>query len=313
MPAHTESAPDLPRRAELSHLDRLEAEAIYILRETAAEADNPVLLYSLGKESSVMLHLARKAFYPAVPPFPLLHVDTRWEFREMYAFRDRTAAEAGMDLLVHVNPEAVENDISPIVHGAARHTSITRTEGLKQALDKWGFDAALGGTPGDEGASRGKARIFSFWSEGHRWDPMSQRPELWNLYNCKTRHGETMRVFPLSNWTELDLWLYIYREAIPIVPLYLAKGRPVVERDGMLIMVDDDRMRLQPGERVQQRKVRFLAPGCYPLSGAIESEAETLPQVILELLSARVSGRQGRAMGKAPDGSAGNKPHEGHF
>ena len=297
----------------LSHLDRLEAESIHIMREVVAEAENPVMLYSIGKDSSVMLHLARKAFFPAVPPFPLLHVDTRWKFREMYAFRDRMAAETGVDLLVHINPEAIEKDINPFDHGSAVHTDITKTEGLKQALDKWKFDAAFGGARRDEEKSRAKERIFSFRSETHRWDPKSQRPELWNLYNAKKRRGESIRVFPLSNWTELDIWLYIYRENIPIVPLYFAKERPVVVRDGMLIMVDDDRMRLHPGEQAEQRKVRFRTLGCYPLSGAIDSAAETLPEVILELMQARVSEREGRAIDKYQGASMEKKKQEGYF
>ncbi len=300
-------------KLDLSHLDRLEAESIHIMREVAAEAENPVMLYSIGKDSSVMLHLVRKAFYPAVPPFPLLHVDTRWKFREMYAFRDWMASESGMDLLVHINPEAIEKDINPFDHGSAVHTDVTKTEGLKQALDKWKFDVAFGGARRDEEKSRAKERIFSFRSESHRWDPKNQRPELWNLYNCKKRKGEGIRVFPLSNWTELDIWLYIYRENIPIVPLYFAKERPTVERDGMILMVDDDRMRLRPGEKVLQRKVRFRTLGCYPLSGAIESDAETLPQIILELMNARVSERQGRAIDKDQGASMEQKKQEGYF
>ncbi len=300
-------------KKDLSHLDRLEAESIHIMREVAAEAANPVMLYSIGKDSAVMLHLARKAFYPGIPPFPLLHVDTRWKFRDMYAFRDRMANESGMDLLVHVNPEAIERDINPFDHGSAVHTDVTKTEGLKQALDKWKFDVAFGGARRDEEKSRAKERVFSFRSEAHRWDPKNQRPELWNLYNCKKRGGESIRVFPLSNWTELDIWLYIYRENIPIVPLYFAKERPTVERDGMIIMVDDDRMRLRPGEKVMQRKVRFRTLGCYPLSGAIESHAETLPEVILELMNARVSERQGRAIDKDHGASMEQKKQEGYF
>jgi sulfate adenylyltransferase subunit 2 len=303
-----------PRSAPaLSHLDQLEAESIYIMREVAAEARNPVMLYSIGKDSSVMLHLARKAFFPAVPPFPLLHVDTRWKFREMYAFRDRMAAEVGMDLLVHVNPEAIERDINPFDHGSALHTAITKTEGLKQALDKWQFDVAFGGARRDEEKSRTQERVFSVRGENHRWEPKSQRPELWNLYNCKKGRSESIRVFPLSNWTELDVWLYIYRENIPIVPLYFAWERPVIERDGMLIMVDDERMRLKPGEQPRQRKIRFRTLGCYPLSGAIESDAETLPQVIAELMRARVSERQGRAIDNDGGASMEQKKQEGYF
>jgi len=299
--------------AAMSHLDRLEAESIYIMREAVAEADNPVMLYSIGKDSSVMLHLARKAFYPAVPPFPLLHVDTRWKFQEMYLFRDQVAGTIGMDLLVHVNPKAIDKDINPFVHGSALHTDITKTEGLKQALDKWQFDVAFGGARRDEEKSRAKERVFSFRSAAHRWEPKSQRPELWSLYNCKKRKGESIRVFPLSNWTELDIWLYIYRENISIVPLYFAKERPVVERDGMIMMVDDERMRLLPGDQVQQRRVRFRTLGCYPLTGAIESDAETLPQILLELMNARVSERQGRAIDKDQSASMEKKKQEGYF
>jgi sulfate adenylyltransferase subunit 2 len=297
----------------LSHLDRLEAESIQIMREVAAEADNPVMLYSIGKDSSVMLHLARKAFYPAPPPFPLLHVDTRWKFREMYLFRDHMAEVSGMDLLIHINPEAIEKDINPFDHGSALHTDITKTEGLKQALDKWKFDVAFGGARRDEEKSRAKERIFSFRTENHRWDPKNQRPELWDLYNCKKRKGESIRVFPLSNWTELDIWQYIYRENIPIVPLYFAKERPVVVRDGMILMVDDDRMRLMPGEKIERKNIRFRTLGCYPLSGAIESEAETLPQIILELMNARVSERQGRAIDSDQSASMEKKKQEGYF
>ncbi len=296
-----------------NHLNRLEAESIYILREVAAEAENPAMLYSIGKDSSVMLHLARKAFYPAPPPFPLLHVDTRWKFRDMYAFRDRMAKETGLELLVHVNPEAIERNINPFDHGSAVHTDVTKTEGLKQALDKWRFDVALGGARRDEEKSRAKERIFSFRSETHRWEPKNQRPELWDLYNARKRKGESIRVFPLSNWTELDIWLYIYRENIPIVPLYFAKERPTVERDGMILMVDDDRMPLLPGEKVAPRRIRFRTLGCYPLSGAIESDAETLPEVILELMNARVSERQGRAIDKDQGASMEKKKQEGYF
>ncbi len=312
-PANPAIAREILSGQTMSHLDKLEAESIYIMREVAAEAENPVMLYSIGKDSSVMLHLARKAFFPAIPPFPLLHVDTRWKFREMYAFRDWMANEVGMDLLVHVNPEAIEKDINPFDHGSALHTDITKTEGLKQALDKWKFDVAFGGARRDEEKSRAKERIFSFRTEAHRWEPKSQRPELWNLYNCKKRLGESIRVFPLSNWTELDIWLYIYRENIPIVPLYFAKERPVVARDGMILMVDDDRMRLLQNEKVQQRKVRFRTLGCYPLSGAIESEAETLPQIIIELMNARVSERQGRAIDRDQGASMEKKKQEGYF
>src|SRR5712691_3115562 len=248
----------------LTYLQRLEAESIHIIREVVAETDNPVMLYSIGKDSAVMLHLAIKAFFPARPPFPLLHVDTTWKFRDMYAFRDRRAAEVGMKLIVHVNPEGLAAGINPFVHGSAIHTDVMKTQGLKQALDKWGFDAAFGGARRDEEKSRAKERIFSFRSAQHRWDPKNQRPELWRLYNARHRRGESMRVFPLSNWTELDIWLYIHREEIPIVPLYLAAERPVVERDGTLIMVDDDRMRLRPGEVPTMKSIRFRTQGCYP-------------------------------------------------
>ncbi len=297
----------------MSHLDRLEAESIYIMREVAAEAENPVMLYSIGKDSAVMLHLARKAFHPAPPPFPLLHVDTRWKFQEMYLFRDYMASESGMDLLVHVNPEAIEKDINPFDHGSALHTDITKTEGLKQALDHWKFDVAFGGARRDEEKSRAKERIFSFRTAQHRWEPKSQRPELWNLYNSKKRRGESIRVFPLSNWTELDIWQYIYRENIPLVPLYFARERPVVLRNGMLLMVDDARMRLLPGEKIERRKIRFRTLGCYPLSGAIESDAETLPEIILELMNSHVSERQGRAIDNDQAASMEKKKQEGYF
>lgn len=303
---------DSPPAAAMTHLDRLEAESIYIMREAAAEAGSPVMLYSIGKDSSVMLHLARKAFYPATPPFPLLHVDTRWKFREMHAFRDWMASEVGMDLLVHINPEVIEKDINPSEHGSSAHTDITGTEGFKQALNKWKFDVAFSGVRRDEGKSRARERIFSFRSVAHRWEPESQRPELWNLYNCKKRDGESVCVFPLSNWTELDVWLYIHREHIPIAPLYFARERQVVERDGMLLMVDDDRMRLRPDEKAEQRKVRFRTLGGYPLTGAIESGAETLPDVILELMAERVSERQGRAKDRE-QGAPKEKKQEGSF
>src|SRR4029079_15257564 len=268
----------------LTHLQRLEAETIQIMREVVAETEKPVMLYSIGKDSSVMLHIARKAFHPAVPPFPLLHVDTTWKIREMYAMRDRMARESGMDLIVHVNPEALAMGINPFTHGSAVHTDIWKTQGLKQALDKYGFDAALGGARRDEEKSRAKERIFSFRSANHRWDPKNQRPELWRLYNAKKHKGESFRVFPLSNWTELDVWQYIYRENIPIVPLYFAAERPVVERGGAFIMVDDERMRLAPGEKPTLRKVRFRTLGCYPLTGAVASEAQTLEAIIGEML-----------------------------
>ncbi|HEY6838342.1 MAG TPA: sulfate adenylyltransferase subunit CysD, partial [Geobacteraceae bacterium] len=266
----------------LTHLQQLEAESIHIIREVVAEFANPVMLYSIGKDSAVMLHLARKAFYPAPPPFPLLHVDTTWKFREMIEFRDRMAKECGLDLIVHVNEEGVKNGISPFTHGSALYTDIMKTEGLKQALDKYKFDAAFGGARRDEEKSRAKERIFSFRSANHRWDPKNQRPELWNLYNTRIKPGESIRVFPLSNWTELDVWQYIHLQNIPIVPLYYAAVRPVVERDGMLIMVDDDRLELKPGEEVQYKSVRFRTLGCYPLTAAVESEADTLPQIIQE-------------------------------
>jgi len=297
----------------LTHLQQLEAESIHILREVVAEFANPVMLYSIGKDSAVMLHLARKAFYPAPPPFPLLHVDTTWKFQEMIRFRDRMAAECGLDLIVHVNTEGVEKGISPFTHGSALYTDVMKTEGLKQALDKYKFDAAFGGARRDEEKSRAKERIFSFRSANHRWDPKNQRPELWNLYNTRVRPGESIRVFPLSNWTELDVWQYIHLENIPIVPLYYAAVRPVVERDGMLIMVDDDRLDLRPGETVQHKSVRFRTLGCYPLTGAVESEADTLPQIIQEMLLTRTSERQGRLIDHDQAGSMEKKKQEGYF
>jgi sulfate adenylyltransferase subunit 2 len=297
----------------LTHLQRLEAESIHILREVVAEAENPVMLYSIGKDSAVMLHLAMKAFYPAVPPFPLLHVDTRLKFQEMYRFRDRMAQETGMDLLVHINPEGVEKDINPFTHGSAIHTDIMKTEGLKQALDQYGFDAAFGGARRDEEKSRAKERVFSFRSAQHRWDPKNQRPELWKLYNARKHKGESIRVFPLSNWTELDIWQYIYLENIPIVPLYYSAVRPVVERDGTLIMVDDHRMPLKPGEVPMMKKVRFRTLGCYPLTGAVESEADTLPAIIQEMLLTRTSERQGRVIDHDSAASMEKKKQEGYF
>lgn len=297
----------------LTHLQQLEAESIHILREVVAEFANPVMLYSIGKDSAVMLHLARKAFYPAPPPFPLLHVDTTWKFREMIQFRDRMAAECGFDLIVHVNEEGVRQGISPFTHGSALYTDIMKTEGLKQALDKYKFDAAFGGARRDEEKSRAKERIFSFRSASHRWDPKDQRPELWNLYNTRIKPGESIRVFPISNWTELDVWQYIHLEQIPIVPLYYAAVRPVVERDGMLIMVDDDRLDLRPGETVQHRSVRFRTLGCYPLTGAVESTADTLPQIIQEMLLTRTSERQGRLIDHDSAGSMEKKKQEGYF
>jgi len=297
----------------MTHLEQLEAESIHIIREVAAEFENPVMLYSIGKDSAVMLHLARKAFYPARPPFPLMHVDTTWKFREMITFRDRMAAECGFDLLVHVNEEGVREGINPFVHGSALHTDVMKTEALKQALDKYKFDAAFGGARRDEEKSRAKERIFSFRTASHRWDPKSQRPELWNLYNARVQQGESIRAFPLSNWTELDVWQYIYLENIPIVPLYFAKERPVVERDGMLILVDDDRLQLRPGEQVQARSVRFRTLGCYPLTGAVESTAATLPEIIQEMLLTRTSERQGRLIDHDSSGSMEKKKQEGYF
>ncbi|HZX26724.1 MAG TPA: sulfate adenylyltransferase subunit CysD [Telluria sp.] len=295
------------------HLKRLEAESIQILREAVAEAENPAMLYSIGKDSAVMLHLARKAFYPAPPPFPLLHVDTRWKFQEMYLFRDFMAKESGMDLLVHINPEAIAKDINPFDHGSALHTDITKTEGLKQALDKYQFDVVFGGARRDEEKSRAKERIFSFRTKNHRWDPKNQRPELWDLFNARKNRGESIRVFPLSNWTELDIWQYIHQENIPVVPLYFAKVRPVVERDGMLLMVDDERFRLLPGENISERLVRFRTLGCYPLTGAVESPAASVPEIILELVSARSSERQGRAIDSDAAASMEKKKQEGYF
>lgn len=297
----------------LTHLQRLEAESIQIIREVVAESENPVMLYSIGKDSAVMLHLARKAFYPAVPPFPLLHVDTRWKFQDMYAFRARMAEETGMQLLVHINPDGVEQDVNPFTHGSSVHTDIMKTQSLKQALDKYGFDAAFGGARRDEEQSRAKERVFSFRTSQHRWDPKNQRPELWKLYNTRKHRGESIRVFPLSNWTELDIWQYIHLENIPIVPLYYSAERPVVERDGTLIMVDDDRMPLEPGETPVMKKVRFRTLGCYPLTGAVESEAETLPEIIQEMLLTRTSERQGRAIDHDSAASMEKKKQEGYF
>ncbi|HEY0131989.1 MAG TPA: sulfate adenylyltransferase subunit CysD [Allosphingosinicella sp.] len=296
----------------LTHLEQLEAESIHILREVVAEAERPVMLYSVGKDSAVMLHLARKAFFPAPPPFPLLHVDTTWKFRDMYALRDRVAREAGVELIVHRNPEAERRGINPFDHGSL-HTDLWKTEGLRQALDLHGFDAAFGGARRDEDKSRAKERIFSFRSAHHRWDPKNQRPELWSLYNSRKSRGETMRVFPLSNWTELDVWQYIHAESIPIVPLYLAAPRPTVERDGMILMVDDDRFPLREGEVPVQRSVRFRTLGCYPLTGAVESRATTLPQVIREMLLATTSERQNRAIDHDGASSMERKKQEGYF
>ncbi|CAI8817734.1 sulfate adenylyltransferase subunit 2 [Pseudomonas sp. IT-P4] len=297
----------------LTHLQWLEAESIQIIREVVAECENPVMLYSIGKDSAVMLHLAMKAFAPGKPPFPLLHVDTTWKFREMIAFRDQTAERLGLELLVHINPEGVEKAIDPFIHGSAVHTDVWKTQGLKQALDHYGFDAAFGGARRDEEKSRAKERVFSLRSEQHRWDPKQQRPELWRLYNTRKRKGESLRVFPLSNWTELDIWQYIYLEQIPIVPLYFAKERPVVRRDGTLIMVDDERFPLLPGETPELRKVRFRTLGCYPLTGAIDSDADNLPAIIGEMLVSRTSERQGRLIDSDSAGSMEKKKQEGYF
>jgi len=297
----------------LTHLQRLEAEAIHVLREVVAEAENPVMLYSIGKDSTVMLHLAMKAFWPAPPPLPLLHIDSTWEFREMYALRDQVAERYGVRLIVHHNPEAVRLGINPFDHGSEIHTDLWRTQGLRQALDAHGFDAAFGGGRRDEEKSRAKERIFSFRSAQHRWDPKNQRPELWRLYNGRKHKGESIRVFPISNWTELDVWQYIHLERIPVVPLYLAAERPVVERDGTLIMVDDERMRLRPGEVAQRRWVRFRTLGCYPLTGAVESRARALPEVIQEMLLARTSERQGRVIDRDGAASMERKKQEGYF
>ncbi len=300
-------------RERLTHLQRLEAESLHIMREVAAEAERPVMLYSIGKDSAVMLHLARKAFYPSRPPFPLLHVDTTWKFRAMYEMRERMAAELGFDLLVHQNPDAVARGINPFDHGSALHTDLWKTEGLKQALNLHGFDAAFGGARRDEEKSRAKERIFSFRTAEHRWDPKNQRPELWRLYNTRKRPGESIRVFPISNWTELDVWQYIHLENIPIVPLYLAADRPVVERDGALIMVDDDRFPLKAGETPQMRSVRFRTLGCYPLTGAVESTAATLPEIIQEMLLTTTSERQGRVIDHDQSASMEKKKQEGYF
>ncbi len=298
---------------KITHLKQLEAESIHIMREVAAEFDNPVMLYSVGKDSSVMLHLAKKAFAPGVPPFPLMHVDTTWKFKEMIQFRDYMAKKLGMKLIVHQNPDGLAMNINPFVHGSSKHTDIMKTQGLKQALDKYGFDAAFGGARRDEEKSRAKERVYSFRDEHHRWDPKNQRPELWNIYNGKVNKGESIRVFPLSNWTELDIWQYIYLENIEIPSLYLSKLRPVVNRDGMLIMVDDDRMELKHGESIEQKKVRFRTLGCYPLTGAVESEATTLPEIIQEMLLTTTSERQGRAIDHDSSGSMEKKKREGYF
>jgi sulfate adenylyltransferase subunit 2 len=297
----------------LTHLQRLEAESIHIMREVVAETDNPVMLYSIGKDSSVMLHLALRAFFPAKPPFPLLHVDTTWKFRDMYMFRDRLAREVGMKLIVHTNPEGLAQNVNPFTHGSAVYTDVMKTQALRQALDQYGFDAAFGGARRDEEKSRAKERIFSFRSAHHRWDPKTQRPELWQLYNTRKHKGESLRVFPLSNWTELDVWQYIYLRDIHIVPLYFARERPVVEREGTLIMVDDERMPLREGEVPTLRKVRFRTLGCYPLTGAIESNAETLPEIIQEMLATRLSERQGRVIDFDVTASMERKKVEGYF
>jgi sulfate adenylyltransferase subunit 2 len=299
--------------ARMTHLKQLEAESIHIMREVASEFDNPVMLYSVGKDSSVMLHLAKKAFAPGVPPFPLMHVDTTWKFKEMIQFRDYMAEKVGMKLIVHQNPEGLAMNISPFVHGSSKHTDIMKTQGLKQALDKYGFDAAFGGARRDEEKSRAKERVYSFRDEHHRWDPKNQRPELWNIYNGRVNKGESIRVFPLSNWTELDIWQYIYLEQIEIPGLYLSAKRPVVERDGMLIMVDDERMELREGEVVEEKMVRFRTLGCYPLTGAVESEAATLPEIIQEMLLTTTSERQGRAIDHDSSGSMEKKKREGYF
>lgn len=297
----------------LTHLKQLEAESIHIIREVAAEFDNPVMLYSVGKDSAVMMHLTMKAFYPGKPPFPLMHVDTTWKFREMIEFRDRRIKELGWDLIVHINQDGVDMGISPFVHGSAKHTDIMKTEGLKQALNKYGFDAAFGGARRDEEKSRAKERVYSFRDKNHRWDPKNQRPELWDIYNGRVDKGESIRVFPLSNWTELDIWQYIHLENIPIVPLYFAAKRPVVARDGTLIMVDDDRMPIGPDDKVEEKMVRFRTLGCYPLTGAVESNATTLPEIIQEMLLTTTSERQGRVIDHDSAGSMEKKKQEGYF
>jgi sulfate adenylyltransferase subunit 2 len=298
---------------KLTHLKQLEAESIHIIREVAAEFDNPVMLYSIGKDSAVMMHLTMKAFYPGKPPFPLMHVDTTWKFREMIEFREKRVKELGWDLIVHINQEGVDAGINPFTHGSAVHTDVMKTQSLKQALNKYGFDAAFGGARRDEEKSRAKERVYSFRDKNHRWDPKNQRPELWNIYNGRIAKGESIRVFPLSNWTELDIWQYIHLENIPIVPLYFAAKRPVVERNGTLIMVDDDRMPLEPGEKPQEKMVRFRTLGCYPLTGAVESEAATLPDIIQEMLLTTTSERQGRVIDHDSSGSMEKKKQEGYF
>ena len=297
----------------MTHLQRLEAEAIHIMREGVAEAENPVMLYSIGKDSSVMLHIAMKAFYPAKPPFPIMHIDTMWKFSEMIEFRNKMAEDLGLELIVHINPEGEQMKMNPFVHGSAKHTDVMKTQGLKQALDKHGFDVAFGGARRDEEKSRAKERIFSFRNENHHWDPKRQRPELWNVYNARKNPGETIRVFPLSNWTELDIWQYIHLEKIPIVPLYLPKPRPVVERDGVLILVDDERLPMEEGEEPMMKTVRFRTLGCYPLTGAVESEADTLPDVIQEMLLTTTSEREGRVIDFDSSASMEKKKQEGYF
>ena len=313
--AHTASRRNIftTPKNQLSHLDQLEAESLHIIREVMAEADNPVMLYSVGKDSSVMLHLARKAFYPSPPPFPLLHIDTCWKFQAMYDFRNYMARKSGMELLVHINPEGRAKNINPFDHGSSLHTDIMKTQSLKMALDRYKFDIAFGGARRDEEKSRAKERVFSFRTSSHRWEPKNQRPELWNLYNGKKKPNETIRVFPISNWTELDVWQYIYRERIPIVPLYFAARRPVISRNGMLIMVDDNRLTLDADESIEFKKIRFRTLGCYPLTGAIESDADDLTSIILELLSARTSERQGRAIDTDSDASMEKKKQVGYF
>ncbi len=298
---------------KLTHLKELEAESIHIIREVAAEFERPVMLYSVGKDSAVMLHLTMKAFFPGKPPFPMMHVDTTWKFKEMIEFRDQMVKKLGLDLLIHVNQDGVDQGIGPFSHGSKKHTDVMKTEGLKQALDKYQFDAAFGGARRDEEKSRAKERVYSFRDKNHRWDPKNQRPELWNIYNGKIDKGESIRVFPLSNWTELDIWQYIHLENIPIVPLYFAKVRPVVERDGMLIMVDDERMPIGPDETIEMKKVRFRTLGCYPLTGAVESDATTLPEIIQEMLLTTTSERQGRLIDHDQSGSMEQKKREGYF
>jgi sulfate adenylyltransferase subunit 2 len=300
-------------KKRLTHLQQLEAESIHIIREVAAEFDNPVMLYSVGKDSAVMLHLAAKAFLPGKPPFPLMHVDTTWKFKEMISFRDQMVKKVGMDLIVHINQDGVDQGVGPFTHGSSTHTDVMKTQGLKQALDKHGFDAAFGGARRDEEKSRAKERVYSFRDKNHRWDPKCQRPELWNIYNGRVNQGESIRVFPLSNWTELDIWQYIYKENIDIVPLYFAAKRPVVERNGMLLMVDDERFPLEEGEVPGEKMVRFRTLGCYPLTGAVESEATTLPEIIQEMLLTTTSERQGRAIDHDSSGSMEKKKMEGYF